>query len=154
MNRIDLPFVTQGEKEWEFPELHIGDRVLVAVGPQLVNPSFGVIANVENRTVDVWMLQGHRPTLLECCRHADDPQVPLNPLWFEDNANTGVFKLAWSEEITYGLARRLEVIEDALAPVRPPQAYRPPNETPESQADLRRGPGRPRKIVPEVPESA
>ena len=130
------------------PELKMGHRVVVAKNKaQIDDPSqvfTGLVVGLGDETCNIWAVGGKRAThkLFMGCRHADDPEVPEHPGWFESD-DFGLYRLSEPEILLQTVAEKQQALEKALADLEERAFPSPKQDTPPLQP--KRGPGRPRK---------
>ena len=98
------------EPEFDFPEIHVGDRVEVSNDPTEGDKTLGLIRKVKTRSADILAFYGGVPMLRLSCLHVNDPRCENRPDVFIDHAS-GVFRLAHSERLIQDVSARLSAIE-------------------------------------------
>jgi hypothetical protein len=83
--------------DWKFPEVFMGQGVIVSADPSQTDHVFGWVVKVKSRAIDVVCIYPERIMYRLDVLHVDDPQVPMRPDIFNDGYR-GVFRLTDREE--------------------------------------------------------
>lgn len=152
MSQADL-LSPPAKKEWQQPDVQLGDRVVIARGIlDLNNPEShrryaALVTQVNDRTIIASVIGGRRMTAF----HAEDPRVASNPQWLAED-DTGVWRLADSERIVKDVQKEIDALQAMIGGVQAKVMQLSADMKALLQVDSedeepRRGPGRPRKAT-------
>lgn len=106
-------------KTWQFPELEIGDDILVSRDPTQSDRLYAKVTQIKSGTngpeaVDAMACKDNRIFMMLHLWHKDDPRVKAFPERFQ-NVCSGIFDVTPSTQNRYALLRRMETLEKRFA---------------------------------------